>query len=90
MMPSGPAGKHGALIVEPAHQHGDAACRAIPSTLSSGTSQSSNTSSQVLDPRMPSLSSFWRGGEALETLLDDECGDATRAGAWIGLGVNNQ
>ena len=26
---------------------------------SAGTSQSSNTSSQVFDPRMPSLSSFW-------------------------------
>src|SRR5688500_18632001 len=29
-----------------------------PSTLASGISQSSNTSSQVLEPRMPSLSSF--------------------------------
>src|SRR6476620_7220293 len=29
-----------------------------PSTFSAGISQSSNTSSQVLDPRMPSLSSF--------------------------------
>ena len=31
----------------------------IPSRFSSGTSQSSNTSSQVFEPRMPSLSSFW-------------------------------
>ena len=30
-----------------------------PSTFSAGISQSSNTSSQVLEPRMPSLSSFW-------------------------------
>ena len=30
-----------------------------PSTFSAGTSQSWNTSSQVLEPRMPSLSSFW-------------------------------
>ena len=30
-----------------------------PSTFSSGTSQSSNTNSQVLEPRIPSLSSFW-------------------------------
>ncbi len=29
-----------------------------PSTFSAGISQSSNTSSQVLEPRMPSLSSF--------------------------------
>ena len=29
-----------------------------PSTFSAGTSQSSNTSSQVSEPRMPSLSSF--------------------------------
>ena len=29
-----------------------------PRMFSSGTSQSSNTSSQVLDPRIPSLSSF--------------------------------
>ena len=28
-------------------------------TFSSGTSQSRNTSSQVFEPRMPSLSSFW-------------------------------
>jgi len=31
----------------------------LPRTFSSGTSQSSNTSSQVSEPRMPSLSSFW-------------------------------
>ncbi len=30
-----------------------------PSTFSAGTSQSSKMSSQVSDPRIPSLSSFW-------------------------------
>ena len=30
-----------------------------PSTFSAGMAQFSNTSSQVLEPRMPSLSSFW-------------------------------
>ena len=59
-------------------------------TFSSGTSQSSNTSSPVSEPRMPILSSFWPMRETLEALLDEEGGDAARAGAGVGLGVDDQ
>ena len=85
-----PRRQHRALVVEAAHQHVDAACRPRPSTFSAGTSQSSNTSSQVSEPRMPSLSSFCAVEKPLQALLDDEGGDAARAGGGIGLGVDDE
>ena len=52
-----PAREHRALVVEAAHQHVDASAFLAQDVLGR-TSQSSNTSSQVFEPRMPSLSSF--------------------------------
>src|SRR5204862_7313353 len=54
---SGPRGRAVALVAGAVL--GDAEAAAVwPSTFSSGTSQSSNTSSAVSEPRMPILSSF--------------------------------
>ena len=52
-----PAGEHRALVVEARHQDFHAFAL-FPKIFSEGTSQSRNTSSQVFEPRMPSLSSF--------------------------------
>jgi hypothetical protein len=51
-----------------------------PSTFSSGTSQSWNTSSQVSEPRMPSLSSFCAVEKPFMPFSIEEGGDAARAG----------
>ena len=61
-----------------------------PSTFSAGTSQSANTSSQVSEPRMPSLSSFCAVEKPLHAFLDQERRDAARAGGRIGLGIDHQ
>ena len=53
-----PRRQHRALVVEAATSSTLTPRPTSLSTFSSGTSQSSNTSSQVSEPRMPSLSSF--------------------------------
>jgi hypothetical protein len=53
-----PAGEHGALVVEAAHQHVDAAPDAAEDVLHRDFAVVED-SGQVLEPRMPSLSSFW-------------------------------
>jgi hypothetical protein len=83
------AGKHGALVIEAGHQHFRPPSRAhqrlgrhlaiVEDQLGRGL------------PRMPILSIFWPIAEAGHALLDQEGGDALRAGvAGIGLGIDDQ
>ncbi len=57
---------------------------------SSGTSQLSKTSSAVSRPAHAELVELLRHLETLEALLDQEGGDAFRARAGIGLGIDHQ
>ena len=61
-----------------------------PSTFSAGTSQSSNTSSLVSEPRMPSLSSFWPVRKPLNPLSMIKAVMPRAPASRIGLGIDHQ
>ena len=89
MMPSGPAGQHRALVVEARHQHVDAAADLAEHVLFRHLA--------ILEHQLAGIGAahaelveLLRGGKSLHALLDDEGGDAARAGVGIGLGIDHQ
>jgi hypothetical protein len=78
MMPIGAGGQHGALVVQPAHQHAGAAVERAQHVLA-GTSHVLEHQLAGWLPRMPSLSSFCALLKSPEALLDQEGRDAARA-----------
>ncbi|OIQ86770.1 hypothetical protein GALL_313590 [mine drainage metagenome] len=83
-----PGGEHRALVVEPAHQHAHAAADFAQHV--------GRRHFAVLEHQLAGVAAahaelveFLRDAEALEALLDDEGGDAFRAGGRIGLRVDD-
>ena len=88
-MPSGPAGQHRALVVEAAHQHVHAVADAAEHVLRRHLAILEHQLAGV-GAAHAELVELLRGRETLEALLDQERGDAARAGVRIGLGIDHQ
>ena len=88
-MPSGPAGEHDALVVEARHQHVDAVAdgaeHVVLRHLAIGEHEFAGVGAAHAE-----LVELLRRRKTLEVLLDDEGGDAARAGGAVGLGVDHQ
>ena len=84
-----PRRQHGALIVEPAHQHVDAAAHLAQHVLGRHLAVVEDQFAGV-GTAHAHLVELLRGGETLEPLLDQERRDALGAGLRIGLGVHHQ
>ena len=88
-MPRGPAGEHQPLVIEPRHQHLDAAVHSPEHVLGRHLAVLKDQLAGV-GAAHAELVELLSGGEALEALLDQERGDAARAGGGIGLGVDDE
>ena len=81
--------QHRALVIETGHQHVDAAIDLAQHILFRHFAIIEHQLSGV-GAAHPKLVEFLRGGKSLHAFLDDEGGDAARAGGRIGLGIHNQ
>src|SRR5438876_1131613 len=89
VLAAGPLGKHGTLVVEPAHQHAhplvDLAQHVFRRHLAIGEDELGRRRAAH-----PHLVELLRRGETLHALLDEEGGDAARPGIGRGLGIDDQ
>jgi hypothetical protein len=84
-----PAGEHGALVVEAAHQHFGAGALAAEDVLHRHFAVVEEQRVGV-GAAHAELVEVLALGKALEALLDDEGGHALRAGLGVGLGVDDE
>ena len=87
--PQGPGGEHRALVVEAAHQHGDAAAHLADHVLRRHLAVLEHQFGRV-GAAHAELVELLGGGEAGHALLDQEGGDAAAAGLRVCLGVDHQ
>ena len=87
--PQGPGGEHGALVVEPAHQHAHATADLADHVLRRHLAVLEHQLAGVRPPHAE-LVELLGGGEAGHALLDQEGGDAAAAGVGVGLGVDHE
>ena len=85
----GSGGKHRALVIEPAHEHVDAAPRPAEHVFGRHLAFVEHQLAGV-GAAHAQLVQLLRRGEPLEPLLHDEGGDAPGAGVGVGLGVDHQ
>ena len=83
------AGQHGALEVQPRHQHVDALAQAAEHVLERHFAVLEHQFSRVRAAHAQ-LVELLRHGETLEIFLDQEGGHAARAGVQVGFGVHHQ
>ena len=81
--------QHGALVVEAGHQHVDAVADDAEHVLGRHLAILKHELAGV-GAAHAELVELLRGRKALEILLDDEGGDAARAGGAVGLGIDHE
>src|SRR5690606_11705026 len=85
----GAAGQHGALVIQPAHEHLDAAVHFAQHVFFRDLAVLEDQLTRVAAAHAQ-LVELLRHGKALEPLLDDEGRDAALVGLRVGLGIDHQ